>query len=408
MTNYRSVKAYALNARLDQGTPFVIFFVFVLAATCLLQWVAHYCSLILTPDSLNYIAASKSFRQTGQFLDNSGKTYFLWPPLFPMLLSFFDDPQHTWRTMHLVLRVVIGLYIFFLAQRMLSSTMIKMAFITVTIAGVHLMMISVFLWSEMIFVFLALTTLFFAYKSDHSIRYFILLLIAGFLLCIQRNAGIFWMTGICLWLVLNPTTSLRSRALKSVFCFAISTSGFWFWNLNHSYFYSKEVSLFNTQFFPTFFHNIYVVLVSMLRLVLPLDGIFGLSIALILLITMIFLLKERFYTDRFVQLVMIMVMMYTIGYLFLNALDKSEIDRYFSPIIILLYLIGFMAFEKIYNRVIETKRPILLTMILLWTTYPVARTINNIPLWQIMSCQSKTNYVIQPGYNYTFSEFKKA
>src|SRR5690349_23954045 len=46
----------------------------------------------------------------------------------------------------------------------------------------------------------------------HHRYYFVGLIITGFLLCIQRNAGLFWISGLMIWLRSEEhTTELQSR-----------------------------------------------------------------------------------------------------------------------------------------------------------------------------------------------------
>ena len=377
-------------ARLRQAHkdfPMLAVFLSILLCSLLLEWYGHSCHLIHTPDSFHYLAAAQSFREYGQLLDSEGGPYAYWPPLFPAILSLFNDPVTALKWIHVISRILISIFIFFLAKKSITDTGLKALFLAVAIGGVQFMMVSVFLWSEMIFMLLAFSTVYCAGKIENSKTYFVFLLLSGFLLCLQRNAGIFWMASVSLWLLLDNKTAWQKKIRDSLICFIVSTSGFWVWNLYNSHFQFSGFSIYHPDYLSSLAFNLSVILTALGKLFLPFSGTIGLIISVSVLTTIGLLLKNYLLKNRRAQLIVVIVLGYCAGYLTLSALDTNEMDRYIAPVVPLFYWLVLVALDVLFLKMKRCFRAVIFILTIFWAAYPITRTIKNTFLWHKMSCE---------------------
>src|SRR5688572_17596485 len=80
----------------------------VIVISLLIQFYVTNCGLLLTYDSREYLSAANSFNEQGVFMGTDGTPYVFWPPLFPMILSLFADPQAAMVWINLVVSALIG------------------------------------------------------------------------------------------------------------------------------------------------------------------------------------------------------------------------------------------------------------------------------------------------------------
>ncbi len=375
-----------MTARLTQDFYGFGSFSAIVIASLILQWYAHACGLNYSVDSLDYLAAAKSFQDQGSLLDRGGTPFSHWPPLFPVILSFFDDSVSALKWIHLIIRIACSFYLLWLSKRLIKNGALRILFLLVTILGVHLMMVSVFVWTEMIFILLALTTLYCACNLERSNYYSVLLLASGLLLCLQRHAGLFWMTSISIWIFWDSTKPLNARLVRSLGCFIICTSGFWIWNLYHTQAISSEFNLFQHDYFSYVFFNLNLILQTLGKLFLPFSGwiatVTGVSVITVIGISV----KKFLKTDRDIQLLATLILGYLIGFLILSRLDVYEMDRYLSPIVPLVYLIACVSLEKIMTFRSWANSLVVLIIIGSWSAYPLTRTVKNSFMWHERGC----------------------
>jgi hypothetical protein len=85
------------------------------------------------------------------------------------------------------------------------------------------------------------------------------------------------------------------------------------------------------------------------------------------------------------------VLMYTAGYAAMVKLDMYEMDRYLSIVASLVYLLFINVVEKLNQSEIKWIRYGLLVLVLLWSAYPIARTVKNVQFWHNRSCFSESS-----------------
>jgi hypothetical protein len=343
------------------------------------------CGFILVSDSLQFLSASKSFRLEGRFLSPDGSYYSYWPPLFPMILSLSANPLVLLIWLNIICKLVVACSLLYFANVFFKDFFWKTFFISTSLLSVYFIMISVFVRSELLFMSLIFVNAYVALNLTKP-RYFYWFLLTGFLMCIQRNAGLFWISGVCIWMVFDQKNSFVKNSAKTLLFFIVSTAGLWAWNFYNTFFLPANFSFYKHSFFSDWFYNAGLVTETYVKMILPFGGglvtwlIFVLTIGLVLL-----LLRKHF--DRSLSFFAITLIFYTAGYASMVKLDVYEMDRYFSVVTPIVFLFFFMALEKASESTQKWVRYSVISLAVLWTGYPIARTIKNVQAWHDRSCQ---------------------
>lgn len=355
----------------------------ILVLSVSMQWYGRQCGLLLTPDSDNYISASKSLKTDGSFRSPDGSLYTYWPPLFPATLSFFDSPERAVPWMYVVVTVLIGFLSILILNRTLESNLYKVIVLFLTLSSVQFMMISVFLWSEMNFLLLISGATFCALNLKRSGTYFTGLLIVTFLMCLQRNAGVFILSGICFWILLDKTLSLRARIAKSSILFLVGISGLIAWNIYLSYTLESGFFFYKHEFFVHAIENFSTVSAMLVRIFIPISGRIASVIGILMIAALIFRIVT---STGAIQLIGLLLLFYWIGLVCMFRLDIYDMDRFLSAIVLFIYLFVFEWLEKSFQNLTKPVRIALTIVLLVWMAYPVYRTVTNLQQWNRSSC----------------------
>src|SRR6185369_9930359 len=187
-------------------------------------------------------------------------------------------------------------------------------FLLISMLSVQIAMISVFVWSELVFMALLFLNTLCALKLKQNKSYFYWLLVTGFLACLQRNAGLFWISGVCLWLVLDSSVTLKRRIIESGICFLICSSGLWAWNIYNTFLLPADFNFYQHRFFVDLFYNLKLTLSTFGKMIVPLNAItMTIGVLFFLALSLQFLLKMR--KNRNAQFLGIVLVVYTLGYL---------------------------------------------------------------------------------------------
>jgi hypothetical protein len=356
----------------------------ILAGTICIQLYSSFCNLLLTDDSRNYLSAARSFSANGEFLSPDGSYFVAWPPLFPLLLSWFSDPLSSWMMINVLVKIAIGILIYLISKRFLTGISIQLVFTLICLCGVHLTLISVFLWSELLFLLLLLVNFLVAVSWKNSVWKLLILLFTGFLLCLQRNAGVFFVAAFFVWILLDDEEPLKQRLWTSLMFAGFSLSGWVLWML-HIHSVSDEFNFAAFHFLEHPFQNAYLISsrIGKLWTFGPewLTGVVGsLTIG-----GPCFILWEEIKKKRNHQLLFLIIIAYTCGLTSLGQLDPHDVDRLISVVVPLLYLLGFMAINKLVGDQIR-RLYIAIAILILWSVYPLSRTAQNARLWHNQSC----------------------
>ncbi|HEY8936312.1 MAG TPA: hypothetical protein VIM65_13860 [Cyclobacteriaceae bacterium] len=357
-----------------------------LSVSVLIEWWVRDCGFIMTPDSDNYISASRSFRESGIFLSPDGSRYSNWPPLFPVILSLFNDPAFVMIWITLFCKIIIGCLVLYLANHFLHHTFYKIIFLLATFLSVHFLLISVFLWSEILFMTLLLIYTYFAFNHyKKPTLYYYLLLLTGFLLCLQRNAGLFWVTATALWFVINERTPLLQRLIKNGLLVLVSASGLIFWHFYNVFMIEHASPFHKRPFFSGVFLNIEMISSCLGKSFFPSAGIWSVLLGLVIALILALYGVKYFRADNSITLLVLGIIIYTLGFLPIPRLDIHDMERYFAVVLPVFLLFPLIALENVSERF--PHRAILIRIcLIIWSVYPVSRMVKNAMQWHNASC----------------------
>ena len=356
------------------------------SASLALDFYSHSCGMLLTPDSHHYLAAASSFRTDHVFLNQHGAQYAYWPPLFPIILSLFSNPLIAMVWVNFFIKVIIGILLFNISGKYIRHIGLRLSFLLVTLCGVHLLMISAYLWSELIFLLLILINFYAALHHRTSRLYFIVLLVTGFMICLQRNAGFFYVSAVSVWLLVQGDSSLISRFIISIIFFGVSISGLSIW---HVYVTSLGAGyrLGDYPFFENIGGNTFSLLTSLGKFFV--FGTIGVIVSIIILVaSILYALRFQLLKGQLL-LAFLIVVTYLPGLAFVETLPKDEMDRFLSVIIPFLCMLIYAAADQLFKHKNPGWRASVLVVLISWNTYSVIRTVNNARTWHMGSCSCK-------------------
>lgn len=366
-----------LNAHWQQYGLLVL----IIAVSLSIYLYAVPCHLIATNDSLDYLSAAESFAHEGNFKSPDGSDYAHWPPLFPMLIAYLDHIQVSLKLFHGLLIGAIGLMLWNLGRHYFKKTLYRYFWLAAVLTNVQFLMISVFLWSELFFLFLLLVNLW-TYLHRNQWKYWMFLfMFSGLLLCLQRSAGFFWMAGMGWILVLDKPKEIKNWMLSFVYC-AVSVSGLLYWLMTRSKGNNTGFNVWEFDFFVDFGDNLIKIFKVSGAFFLPLGDYSGWL--WILLAISIFLLRSYFkksVTDLFW-----LIGFYTLGYSLMQNLDVGEIDRYYSVVYPFFFLLILYFMEATLETWAKKPKALFGVLFLIWMTYPLSRTLVNVERWHQRSC----------------------
>lgn len=352
-----------------------------------LEFYGRACGFLLTSDSLQYLSAARSFSDSGKFLSPDGSYYSYWPPLFPLLLSSFKHPEDMLVWINLACKVTLAFSLLRIANSFLQDSILKIIFLVAALAGVHVVMISVFLWSELIFMTLIFLNAYCALRLKRHRSFFYWLCVTGFLACLQRNAGLFWMIGVGAWLLLDTSLPWRTRVLQSGGCFLVSTSGLWAWNIYNTFFLPADFSFYRHEFFFYIFPNLKLTLAAFGKMLIPANGMAGMLAGVLFFIGVLFLGLLKGKPDRAIQFFGVVLLFYSMGFLILpGPLDFFELDRYFSVIVPIVYLSAMLMVHGKTRPARPALRVVIYAIAFTWLCYPLTRSVKNVMAWHDRSC----------------------
>jgi hypothetical protein len=356
-----------------------------------MEWYGHRCGLLLTPDSDNYISASQSLKTNGSFRSPDGSLYTYWPPLFPATLALFDSPEQATPWMYAVVTILIGVVSVLILNRILKNNLYKVIVLFLSLSSVQFMMISVFLWSEMNFLLLVLCVAFCALNHKASNQYFIGLLLVVFLMCLQRNAGVFILAGVCGWILIDKTLLIRTRIAKAAIIFLVGISGLIAWNIYLSYVIESGFFFYKHEFFIHAVENFSTVSAMLVRIFIPVSGSIASVIGIVMLTALIFQIRR---SNSSVQLIALIVLFYWLGLVCMFRLDIYDMDRFLSITVFFIFLLVFDWLEKVSSNLTRSGKIVLTIVLLLWMAYPVYRTATNLQQWNRSSCRLGANHAV--------------
>lgn len=353
----------------------------VVIISLLIQFYVTHCGLLLTHDSREYLSAAQSFGEEGVFNGTDGSPFVYWPPLFPVILSLFANPQTAMVWINMLVSALIGVLISRLAFRQLTTFGLRIGFLIGWMWGVHQLLIAVFLWSELIFLLLLLLFVEFLLKATVSRAALAGAFLVGFMLCLQRNAGLFIVPAAAVWLLLRKDSR---RAPGPAIIILLSVVGGVWWNASNM-FGSVRTEVGELVFFSSMLNNVLITTDGLAQSTLPFT-IFSIPFAIVIICSPVVLLWPSQRLSDHLLLMALICSFYIAGMAIQFKLDPGDADRYAAVILPFFLLTIFWLLEGIFMRVNNTIGTILLIGMVLWLAYPLLRTARNAVQWHDATC----------------------
>jgi len=358
-----------------------------------LQLYGTKCLSGITYDSKQYLSAAHSFAQNHQLLNEQGTPHLAHTPLYAVTLSLLGSNRLQWvkylNTSCLVITLLLFIY---LGNQLLQNKPFQWLFAGVLVAATPLQLIHHFVWSEPLFlVFLTILLVSFRhFLTKPNLFWFGLMVLMGFLMCLQRNPGVFLVLGIALggwWFAKIPWWKVM------VFMFT-SLSGWIVWTV-----YTFQVNQTATQ--PAFHnvlgellvrhnldHHLNVLSSWFLPLTIPLIIRGGGFVLLIVLLGSL-VIYRRIQLTKFTKTLCTISFVYIICLQFTERVDYHETTRYLAVIFPLALLVIFQLLELFSQHLALNLTWALKVLLLLWLLYPIGRTWKNITSWHQIRCKEE-------------------
>lgn len=291
----------------------------------------------------------------------------------------------------MILEILIALVVINIANRVILHQGTRLLYFTFILLGVHMLLISSFLWSELIFLFFTTVFIDQLQKSRENRTAFYFALGSGFLMCLQRNAGMFIATGAAIWVFMQEEDKTRS-ILKSFFLFFCVNSGLLIWNVYiWLFFVPHEYFNFSDKLFHHAIQNTESIAHALVNTFLPVNWFYTPTL-IIGFFCLVYFLKDEIRKNVSLQLVFIITVVYLI-YLYLVVIinvsgfqvDVGEADRFISVIVPFLGILVFRSYEKALETKSATVRALMMVLVCCWMSYPLARTVKNALQWHEVS-----------------------
>lgn len=353
----------------------------------------NWCSIGLTFDSYDYLFAAKSFRNTGILLNANETIFRERTPLFPILLAMLNNNVFYIKLSFALAHISI-LYGFLFFHRSFSTSSSEQLYLSVLLSfSVPLLLIESFIWSESYFLVLLSLSLYclILWTTHQQITYIILAATLGFLYCIQRNTGIFFVLGSTLFIWSEKPT--LKGLITAAFFSLTALSGWTLWTAYHLIEKGPGFQPTLLEIGENILPNILTYLDSYSVWIFPHTIALPIRVSLfsILLILGIRWLWETYQTQKnklegiVIKLWILMMSSYHLGMMLLEKAVIWEVDRFIA----ILYPFTAFIFVIIGSHQIKNKPLIIKILISLWLLYPMVRTYKNSIFLHHRNCHEK-------------------
>jgi hypothetical protein len=337
-----------------------------------------------TSDSEFFKILAESFYNNGTLVHPEFGEILYWPPLYPIILSagirYFDMYV-------IVLHFICGIAIIYiwmiLSKEFFRDKFLFITFNILSAISTPFIMISVFVWSELIFLLLLSLYLLHIerYISSKTVFSLIMASLFGALLLLQRNAGIFLVIGFMFGLVIFYSKWVSNNWKLFLTHFLFVVSGSVIWNFK-KIILDSQINLLN-ELIPelTVFRNFYLIFKEIGSLFIPgilfsaIVFVFGLIVILFISVSIL-----QYQNNKILKVWLVMIVSYLAAWVVI-PFDKYEIGRFLSVILPVLYFLIFIVLSKIVINLNSRYKAILYSVITIWLVYPLFRVFFNSLLW---------------------------
>jgi hypothetical protein len=350
----------------------------------------------LTDDSGSYVYGAYSFFNEGIVMNHFGKPLVVYPPLYPTLLSFaYFTGINIFLFASIINSMALGLIVW-ISHLFLEKIFTENKFYYITLFWVAfstlLFMDSVFLWSDIIFIFFTFASFWFFLKFTEENSYYFLLLsvLFGIFSFYQRIIGLntFIVEGIYLLVFYDRTIKEKIKPLLiisslSLIAFFILIARNKILNGNVIQGYSPAVK----GIFTNAISAADILSSFILPGTIPLWIRIGFIVSAVL-IGLYFRKGTGFVKNKYLQLIITFLIVYTVMFIFLESYycNCEYDDRTFSPVYICVVLLFIKSVESVYEK--KQLKLVIWSLIGL-SFFPAIRFVKNFRQW----------YTIGAGYH---------
>jgi 4-amino-4-deoxy-L-arabinose transferase-like glycosyltransferase len=363
-----------------QRVEFVLLSAYIIASTLLIIFSTS-GGLIWTSDSFQYWAASRSFSNDGTFVAYDGGTYIFWPPLFPIILSLFNNYE-TYYLLHLFAFAGSAVLIYYFFRELSQQKVVSLTALAFYLASVFPYLMSSFFWTENIFTLLCYASLLYYVLSKRMKRkwlFFIISMFLASLMCLQRNAGIFILLGISIHeflLFLKERSYFKELALKGLLIIVAVIPNI-LWNYQSILLQSAEQEMVSRSYAVDFFTNFVELSERLWGVFLPTHPIVSpnLYAAVFAILIVILCFNKR------IRLAYTIMLIYILLLCLMPLVNPESMDRLIAPVTPIMF---FICCSIIFNNIDIKKaviRYVITGAVLLSFGYNIIRTSQNIMRW---------------------------
>lgn len=212
------------------------------------------------------------------------------------------------------------------------------------------------------------------------------MVVTGFLICLQRNAGFFYVCAATAFIFFQNDTSLLHRIKSGSVFFLLSVSGLVAW---HCYiaFQPTSYRLTRYPFLEDVAFNASLLFPFLGKILIPFRNWISVVMFALSIITIGFA-YNRSNKKLPLLLPLFSFLFYIIGFLVVERLGFDEIDRFLSICLPFFLLLLFFAAEQLYLSSHAQVRSLTIIALILWSLYPLSRTVINAYSWHQRSCSA--------------------
>ena len=335
----------------------------------------------MTADSHHYLNVAEQIYQNGFISIWKNRQLVYWPPLYPFILSTitgFEDSSHI-RLLHFLVAASILFIWHFISIEVFPVWKKQLIYMVLLAISTHFLMISVFVWSELIFLLLFSLVILSVKKfvDTQNIKWLWISIAPAFLMLIERNAGIFILSPMYLSFFVFKIIQRRQFRTVAIY-FIVSISGFLIWNVKNVFVESRLYLIYELVPYFTPFKNLKLVLNDIGSVIYPALMIYPFSI-LITIVILSIMLYRVFYSSKnlFLKILLFTSMCYLCIWIIIPG-DHSNMGRFISVIIPIFLLLVIWV---VFNSWIRLRKIFKYVIICAIFIYSSARILNNSLLW---------------------------
>jgi hypothetical protein len=359
----------------------------------------------VSPDTYSYYLCAKNIASGNGFVSSPGNPYTTWPPLFPSIMAAIEILGYNSIFYLKYLHAIVFSLILFSSGGLYYSSFHYRPFVFIailwTIASNQIIQVTMWAWSEPVFILLTILFLrtIYTFITSKKIKYLLLAALFAALASLQRYIGItLFISGAICILFLTPKLKLISKLKKILVFSLVSLSPLFLW-LARNYYVSGHLTGSRKPAVYSLWHYIEEITRILTLWFFPEQITLPFRLLVIALILIPFFLlwfqkRQKLNAENVPDLKLFLVLfIFTTCYISFVAVSASitfldaQPTRYLVPVYIPIILMVFMAAELLYiffNILTHNKVLPILFLIALSASclYPINSTYDLLSYWR--------------------------